>query len=1130
VLVALALATVAGTRAGTHVWSGAINDQWNLPGNWSSGGAPSANEAAPVILIFPSDPEIRSATRNNIPGLTVDRLSIQRGGYQFSASGSVLRLRGTGAKIATVSSQVAATTTFTPSFSLYLLDEAGFDIGVQHTVVVQSRISGPGALVKTGNGFLELAGTAANVYQGLTRVEAGQLRLNKPAGTLAVPGDLYIGLGTAANEDVVRLLTSDQLNSARKVVVGASGWLDLNHRNQAITGLDLNGGRVSTGTGTLTLLGDVVTTASIRTALIQGKLSLGGQTRTFITALGTASGTDLRVTAQLSSGGLFPGLRKEGPGRLELGGNNTYGGTTTIAEGWLSVTTNTGLGVANGASLLPSGTVVHAGATLSLVGVNIGDEDLVLSGSGVQSTGALVAQSVQQYAGRIALQSDAIIRVGNLPANTSTLTRRVSGAGKLIKTGPGALRLAGAEANTFTGGAEIREGSLVLAKPAGVLAASGPVVIGDGLGGLAADALWLETAGQLPGNAAVHLNSSGLLTIPSGRSEVIGPLSGDGRLVLEGRLSLNVPAGQWVFNGQSAGGGELRKSGTGTLVLGGSLQHDRTRITGGRVLLDSPVNGSRTIVAGGILGGNGHTGRIEGQSGRVAPGMSPGVLITSDLQFTPNLEVQFELNGLTGGNLYDQVFTLGGIHLGAARLDVQLNFAPPVGTQFLLFLNDGTDPVVGTFAGLPEGTTFQANGVPLRITYRGGSGANDVLLEVVEAPVSPTGRGPRRLANGALQFGGRGEPFQPYRVDRSTDLKTWEPLDTWHVRDSGTSKRLNDVAFGHDKFVAVGEEGTILVSPDGAAWLPVDSGTPARLDAIAFGNGVFVAVGGLGSKPMFTSPDGLHWTPRTTTIAGGYLDVAFNGEVFFTLAGKGAFGISANGVDWTPGKIPTSQDPAAVAYGNGSWVVAGYKPTGAPHGMLWTSPDTQEWTPRESALGNHLFAAGSLGALLVVAGQTGLLASSPDGITWTPRDSQTTGFIWDFASNGTYLVAASQYGRMVYSTNGTDWTRAETGLPWHLTGVTYGAGTFVAVGWEGQIAQSDPVADPGTDPRLSIRREAGKVIVAWPNSASGYSLQSSPHAAGGTWQPVNAPVVEGPAERTVTLDPADSTKVFRLAQ
>ncbi|MBE7500810.1 MAG: hypothetical protein HS113_10990 [Verrucomicrobiales bacterium] len=310
----------------------------------------------------------------------------------------------------------------------------------------------------------------------------------------------------------------------------------------------------------------------------------------------------------------------------------------------------------------------------------------------------------------------------------------------------------------------------------------------------------------------------------------------------------------------------------------------------------------------------------------------------------------------------------------------------------------------------------------------------------------------------------------------------------------------------------------------------MDSGTPARLDAIAFGNGVFVAVGGLGSKPMFTSPDGLHWTPRTTTIGGGYLDVTFNGEVFFTLAGKGAFGISTDGVDWTPGKIPTSQDPAAVAYGNGTWVVAGYKPTGASHGMLWTSPNAQDWTPRESALGNHLFAAGSLGSLLVVAGQTGLLASSPDGVTWTPRNSQTTGFIWDFASNGTYLVAASQYGRMLYSTNGTEWTRAETGLPWHLTGVTYGAGTFVAVGWEGQIAQSDPVADPEDGPRLSIRREAGKVIVAWPNSTSDYSLQSRSHAAGDTWQPVNAPVVEGPTQRTVTLDPADSVKVFRLSQ
>lgn len=356
------------------------------------------------------------------------------------------------------------------------------------------------------------------------------------------------------------------------------------------------------------------------------------------------------------------------------------------------------------------------------------------------------------------------------------------------------------------------------------------------------------------------------------------------------------------------------------------------------------------------------------------------------------------------------------------------------------------------------------------------------------------------------------------------------PLDTWHVRPSGTTAQLNDVAYGNGVFVAVGEDGTILNSPDGANWFPVNSGTVSRLDAIAFGNGVFVAVGGLGSKPMFTSPDGVNWTPRTTTIAGGYLDVIFNGQVFFCLAGKGAFGISTNGSDWTSGKIHSSQDPAAVAFGNGQWVVAGYKPSGSPHGMLWTSSDLTEWTPQDSMSPNNLFGAGFINGTFVVAGQNGVLASSPDGVAWTPQESQTSGFVWDFASDGEHLVAASQYGRLLYSANGVDWTRAETGLAWHLTGVTYGAGTFVAVGWDGAIVQSERTAPSAERPQLRIRTEAESVVLSWPRSATGYAVQYSPDPASGVWNQINVPVAETATEYLLTLDPSAAAAFFRLVK
>ena len=56
---------------------------------------------------------------------------------------------------------------------------------------------------------------------------------------------------------------------------------------------------------------------------------------------------------------------------------------------------------------------------------------------------------------------------------------------------------------------------------------------------------------------------------------------------------------------------------------------------------------------------------------------------------------------------------------------------PAPGQAFVLIDNDGTDPVSGTFAGLPEGAGLTGAGfsgsVPFRITYAGGTG-NDVVV------------------------------------------------------------------------------------------------------------------------------------------------------------------------------------------------------------------------------------------------------------------------------------------------------------------------------------------------------------------------------------------------------------------
>ena len=66
---------------------------------------------------------------------------------------------------------------------------------------------------------------------------------------------------------------------------------------------------------------------------------------------------------------------------------------------------------------------------------------------------------------------------------------------------------------------------------------------------------------------------------------------------------------------------------------------------------------------------------------------------------------------------------------------------PLPGNSFIIIDNDGTDPIIGTFTGLAEGSTVMFNGVSLQLTYVGGTG-NDVVLSLPDCACSCTLRWP----------------------------------------------------------------------------------------------------------------------------------------------------------------------------------------------------------------------------------------------------------------------------------------------------------------------------------------------------------------------------------------------------
>lgn len=581
------------------------------------------------------------------------------------------------------------------------------------------NVNNTSAQLRIGNGE-----ATPNTYTGPVTLQFGlnsedvYVHLNKAPNTTAITGDLQLDGGFT-------ILQADHQIADTSNLVIHRGILHFNGRSETIASVKMFSGGFYTNptTGvqpanTINITGDVEVTgywnynfagAADNPPLLNTGFTVGNNSTVNI-------GGNLRIGTH---------------GRVHLsegqgGGVLNVAGTVELTGAMLSQNNGAGANILR----LNSDVTTLASNFISNIG-NSTDSDTFLELNGVRNF------NVADGAAPVDLSLSSVIRNSTSP---------VADAG-IIKNGPGTMQIqGGGTANSYTGGTTVNEGTVILFKNVGVNAIPGTsLVIGDGIGGARADKVIVRQSNQISDAAIVSIASSGHLDLDLfNTSETIGGLSGSGAITLGANsvLTINDNTANANFSGSITGGGGISKFGIGNLEISGTdnVYLGPTLLNGGTITVTGSILGSTiTVDLDATLAG---TGTVDGVIlpgfGKLAPGVNgAGTLNTGELRLNSGTFL-VEIGGAATA-LYDRVNVTGALELGGI-LDASLinGYLPGGGDKFFIGINDGLDPVSGTFIGLPQGSIINLGGVDLILSYEGDSvsgaltGGNDIVLAVPE--------------------------------------------------------------------------------------------------------------------------------------------------------------------------------------------------------------------------------------------------------------------------------------------------------------------------------------------------------------------------------------------------------------
>ena len=516
------------------------------------------------------------------------------------------------------------------------------------------------------------------------------------------------------------------------------GSLTLSQASALNGGLDLAGGTLTangnvtlagtstwSGSGTLAGTGIVTNAGTLTLQSLSSGATLSGSLNNTGT-INHNSSTSLTASGTINNQGLFD--IRSGGGLYEPGAPNvntsvfnntgTLRKSTSTADILIRATiNNSGLVEAQAGTLTMNGKfgthtgsfTVASGATLFFNG-NFGPTELLASSS-ITGTGDV----------RFATQHGANVRG----------TYNITGAG-----------------TTFAGSGTVTFHSTITSVGVTLMAIGGTADFGSN--SFSVPTLYMESGGAIYGTGTITTDNAWWngATMGSAGTTVVNTSLGFGNSINQGGLTggrtLRIGAGATVGNSDVV-----------WAVQGGSIIDNYG--TWNREISDSVSNGTFNNYGVYQTSGQAHGNHLmpihfvnsgivqirgAGATGRMTINGTP----TTGFVQTAAGNLNLEIGGTYVGNnnpetapAFDWLKVNGTVAL-AGNLNLSFlpfvnPFAPSVGNSFTIIQNDGIDAVVGTFAGLPQGTSLSVAGATMQISYIGGDGNDVVLTTVPSTPV-----------------------------------------------------------------------------------------------------------------------------------------------------------------------------------------------------------------------------------------------------------------------------------------------------------------------------------------------------------------------------------------------------------